>query len=323
MVNASLLHNIITQYYNSPGRHWHNAKHPAWMLDRLNQMYCQTLTKDEYEILCYAIVYHDAVYDPTRNDNEERSCNEFTKNHPNHPLSGNITDCIMATKNHNPTTNKLQSIMIELDTWVLHCSINELIDYEHQIFLEYQFTDIDTYIDKRCEFLTKMNDRPEINNDAIGDLIPYIKNRHYRIGIYPGSFNPFHVGHLNILRKAEKVFDKVILARGMNPDKPPASSAWDISLPNQKIVYDGLVIDLFKPSKYNVEYFMIRGMRSVYDVGYEEAFRKTILDMSEYKGFRIQFLYFFCDRQYDHVSSSTIRGIQKFDYSQAERYLVK
>ena len=43
-----------------------------------------------------------------------------------------------------------------------------------------------------------------------------------RLGIYAGSFNPFHKGHYNILCKAEKIFDRVIIARGINPDKGPS-----------------------------------------------------------------------------------------------------
>ena len=45
------------------------------------------------------------------------------------------------------------------------------------------------------------------------------------IAIYPGSFNPFHVGHLNIVQKAERIFGygNVIVAMGMNPDKVKAN----------------------------------------------------------------------------------------------------
>lgn len=39
------------------------------------------------------------------------------------------------------------------------------------------------------------------------------------IGVYPGSFNPWHEGHEDVLNKALKVFDKVIILIGYNPDK--------------------------------------------------------------------------------------------------------
>jgi hypothetical protein len=43
-----------------------------------------------------------------------------------------------------------------------------------------------------------------------------LRNWKPNIGIFPASFNPAHIGHLNILEKAEKIFDKVIIARGIN-----------------------------------------------------------------------------------------------------------
>jgi len=44
--------------------------------------------------------------------------------------------------------------------------------------------------------------------------------------LYPGSFNPFHLGHLSILRQAEKAFDKIILAVGINRQKPGAGARY-------------------------------------------------------------------------------------------------
>ena len=42
-----------------------------------------------------------------------------------------------------------------------------------------------------------------------------------KIAIYPGSFNPWHEGHQDIVNKALKIFDKVVIAIGRNPSKPP------------------------------------------------------------------------------------------------------
>ena len=50
-------------------------------------------------------------------------------------------------------------------------------------------------------------------------LIDYLSNFKPNIGLFAGSFNPFHKGHYNVLIKAEMIFDKVIIAFGANPEK--------------------------------------------------------------------------------------------------------
>ena len=63
------------------------------------------------------------------------------------------------------------------------------------------------------------------------------------IGIYTGSFNPFHLGHLDILNKAKRMFDEVVIAVGHNPDKYMLSEVHqrietiEAQLPNQKVLY--------------------------------------------------------------------------------------
>ena len=42
-----------------------------------------------------------------------------------------------------------------------------------------------------------------------------------KLGLYPGSFDPFHIGHLDIVNQAIQVFDEVLVSKGVNPDKHP------------------------------------------------------------------------------------------------------
>ena len=58
-----------------------------------------------------------------------------------------------------------------------------------------------------------------INQKNIRLLIIYIETRKIRVGIYAGTFNPITTGHLNIIEKSNKIFDKVIIAFGNNPEK--------------------------------------------------------------------------------------------------------
>ena len=56
------------------------------------------------------------------------------------------------------------------------------------------------------------------------------------IAIYPGSFNPFHIGHLNIVEKTERIFGKgnVIIAMGINPDKMDVHKSEQFHLKNEQ-----------------------------------------------------------------------------------------
>jgi len=95
------------------------------------------------------------------------------------------------------------------------------------------------------------------------------------VGIYPGSFNPFHIGHLDIVRQAQKVFDKVFVVRAINPEKAKAA----FKLPEDFLfemgvgcmTHDGLVSDFIKKwEDIGYDATLIRGLRSGADLGYEQ-----------------------------------------------------
>ena len=93
-----------------------------------------------------------------------------------------------------------------------------------------------------------------------------------KIAIYPGTFNPFTIGHLNILEKAEKLFGKenVIISVGENPakDKDPKSMAMSrqitikMNLPSRKVErYQGFLTDyIWEKEKEGYDVTVIRGL---------------------------------------------------------------
>jgi len=89
-------------------------------------------------------------------------------------------------------------------------------------------------------------------------------------------------------------------------------------LRNEIVTYTGLVTDLFKSQYENVKLVLVRGLRSVYDLGYEDNLRRVVKDIRP----DINFMYFFCDPGLEHISSSQIRNLSKFNRKLADRYLV-
>ena len=100
-----------------------------------------------------------------------------------------------------------------------------------------------------------------------------------KVGFYAGSFDPFTNGHLFVVKQAAKLFDKLIIAIGIHPQK---TRRFDKELMKQAIeqvlisnhidnaiviCYDGLSVDV--AAEYNTDFF-VRGLRNGMDYDYEE-----------------------------------------------------
>jgi len=147
-----------------------------------------------------------------------------------------------------------------------------------------------------------------------------------RIAIYPGSFNPWHEGHDDILQKALKCFDKVVVGIGINPEKD-LSFVTDTRIRdldeyfqnkyglNSGIIvdaFDGLLVDFVNK---NIKYdygkdhtcAVIRGLRNGHDLQYEMNQQYWNEDL----GLSVPIVYFICDRKLSHISSSMLRLVDK------------
>lgn len=134
------------------------------------------------------------------------------------------------------------------------------------------------------------------------------------IAVYPGSFNPWHAGHQDILDKALKVFDKVIILQGHNPAKLEAKSKKFMEVCRnydgrvEAGFFNGLLATNLKDIPCSA---IIRGLRNGHDLQYETNNQYWNEDL----GCEVPFVYFICDRKYSHISSSAIREVEEITQS--------
>jgi pantetheine-phosphate adenylyltransferase len=303
------LHKDILKPYSEPHRFYHTLQH-------LDDIWAQLVNKGygDNDALLLATVFHDIVYDPRSATNEEDSAHYFSEAFTgDEMLKAEVTGVILDTKAHQPQS-ELSKIFSEADLNILNQSFDKLLVYEHQIFKEFQFVDYSIYWEKRVEVLKSL--QASVDNQALVYLIDYVQNRKPKIAVYPGSFNPFHKGHYNILQKAEQIFDKVIIARGVNPGKEKPEFDLPAALQyRQTAMYEGLLTDFTAGLGYEVT--LIRGLRNGSDLQYELNQYRYLQQLSDKS---ISVIAIFCDMEYEHISSTGIRQLEK--YGKAGEYLI-
>ena len=194
--------------------------------------------------------------------------------------------------------------------WYQNKSFAQHLQIEQFYFKQYQHIDYAWYKQARIQHLQNINTR-----SVLDSLIAYLQVYQPKIAVFPGSFNPFHKGHYNILLKAEKIFDKVIIAFGENPDKQPRTFPIPYTIQNRQIEhYNTLLTDFIAQFPYDVT--IIRGLRSSTDFHYEQNQYRYMQELYP----KVKIVNIFCDRMYEHISSSGIRTLQK--YHQHQPYLL-
>ena len=133
-----------------------------------------------------------------------------------------------------------------------------------------------------------------------------------RICLFPGTFDPITLGHVDIINRALPLFDKIIVGIGLNSAKAPMFSPeqrlqWinDIYQQESKVegaVYDGLTIDYC--NKIGAR-FILRGIRYVSDFEYE----KTIADANRTLDNTIETIFLTGEPKYTSVASTIVRDI--------------
>ena len=133
-----------------------------------------------------------------------------------------------------------------------------------------------------------------------------------RICLFPGTFDPVTLGHVDIIKRALPLFDRIVVAVGINASKLPMFSPeqrllWieEIFREDNRVkgaVYEGLTVDYCR--KINAR-FILRGIRYVSDFEYE----KTIADANRTMDPDIETIFLTGEPKYTSVASTIVRDI--------------
>lgn len=139
-----------------------------------------------------------------------------------------------------------------------------------------------------------------------------------KIGIYPGSFDPITLGHLDIIIRASKLVDELVIGVLTNISKKTIFTVeervqfinWVLEENNLKSrirveSFEGLLVDFAKAQKAS---FIVRGLRAITDFDYELQLAQTNHVMVP----EIDTIFFTTRLEYSYLSSSTVREIASF-----------
>jgi len=309
----------LEQMWFQPWRVYHGMDHLILLLTLIEKYKAAHpgMSENEYESYVLLAFFHDGVYNPRENDNEERSAELYRRMCPDSPphLFNKVYSGILDTKDHTkPASSQESEVFLQFDLHnLIYGSVADMIKDERKIFREFGFIDFPRYKENRAKLLKKF--APYIYsvfpNSKFNDYLFWCEHINApRIAVYPGSFNPFHRGHLCILNKAEKMFDKVVVLIGSNPAKELSQSVEAKvkklveTLPNNEVhAFEGMLHSHCRTLGYPVT--IIKGLRNDDDFKSE----KTQLRFMEDYDPEISVCYIISDRELEHVSSSAIRQI--------------
>jgi pantetheine-phosphate adenylyltransferase len=137
--------------------------------------------------------------------------------------------------------------------------------------------------------------------------------------LFPGSFDPFTIGHLDIVTRGVKIFDEIVIGIGTNSEKKHMftlaerrafiEACFDQESAVRVETYEGLTIDFCKAIEAD---FILRGVRNNGDFEFEKAIARTNRHLS-----KIETVFLLTSAETSYISSSIVREIirNKGDYS--------
>jgi pantetheine-phosphate adenylyltransferase len=135
-----------------------------------------------------------------------------------------------------------------------------------------------------------------------------------KIAVFPGSFDPITIGHVDLVKRALPLFDKVIVALGINSQKKSVFPFEQRIKWLEKVFDDMPAVEIDHFSGLTAHYcrsvqakYLLRGLRNASDFDYE----KTISQLNHIVGASLETVFFISKPEYSHISSTIVKEIIK------------
>lgn len=142
------------------------------------------------------------------------------------------------------------------------------------------------------------------------------QNKDKRIGLFPGTFDPFTIGHESLVKRGLTLMDEIVIAIGVNESKKTyfplekrIQMIRDFYIDNPKVrveSYNTLTVDFAKKIGAN---YILRGIRSVNDFEYEKSIADMNRTISEIETFVL-----FTEPSLTHISSTLVRELMHYGH---------
>jgi pantetheine-phosphate adenylyltransferase len=310
---------MVRHMYDDKSRHYHNWNH---VLKVASFIWNNVEDGELRDMLLLTALLHDAVYDTKSKTNESDSAKLVELLNIDEPTKIAISELIMFTTYQRPAVSVFEQIFAKADLGIFSASHYAQIEFEKQVFQEYYWVPIPMYVEKRVEILKELQVKYGCDTEF---LVKYLQTKIWKVGFYPGTFYPFHIGHKSVLDQAVKMFDKVIIGFGNTDDKTSFKwntdeygelNAW-VKSNYESVELKSLITEnIAAINSYADSVTLIRGLRNSTDLIYEQNYLQALRDMYP----KVNAAYFMTEPNLAHVSSSLIRGILKLSPRDALKY---
>ena len=146
----------------------------------------------------------------------------------------------------------------------------------------------------------------------------------HRLAVYTGTFDPVHHGHLDIIGRGSRIFDRLIVGVGINPDKQPFFDQDERVELVRTVIEPFANVSVLPFTSLAVTFvrevgarIMLRGLRTTSDM--ESEFTMSLMNLN--LDAEIETVFLMAKEEYSHLSSALLRQIATFGGGNLEKFL--